>query len=163
MGIRYYAYAFDGHLTEQAIGDPRSFLSSDPLADAWGMEPHASSGVATFVQLVPERDLLYLDRAWSALQVATRPCTPAAEPRPAYRMFEGDVIMDYDRCCWEPWGRALRPEEMDEISVDLGQITVADIAGWMFDEDYVLHYLQRARAFVDRLVADGRGMVYMIG
>ncbi|GAA1533895.1 hypothetical protein HD600_001840 [Microbacterium ginsengiterrae] len=49
MGIRYYAYAFDADLAQQAVHDPRSIVSSDPLADAWGMEPHASVGIATFL------------------------------------------------------------------------------------------------------------------
>ena len=42
MGIRYYAYAFSADLAQRAIDDPHSILSSDPLADAWGLEPHAS-------------------------------------------------------------------------------------------------------------------------
>jgi len=68
MGIRYYAYAFDAYLTQQAVDDPHSILSSDPPADAWGLEPHASVSVATFEQVSPKRDMLYLDKAWSALQ-----------------------------------------------------------------------------------------------
>lgn len=40
MGIRYYAYAFDADRAQQAVDDPHSILSSDPLADAWGLEPH---------------------------------------------------------------------------------------------------------------------------
>ncbi|WP_454130685.1 hypothetical protein [Microbacterium lacticum] len=48
MGIRYYAYAFDADRAQQAVDDPHSILSSDPLADAWGLEPHASVSVATF-------------------------------------------------------------------------------------------------------------------
>ena len=50
MGIRYYAYAFDVDLTEQAARAPHSILSCDPLADAWGMEPGVRVGVATFEQ-----------------------------------------------------------------------------------------------------------------
>ena len=30
MGIRYYAYAFDADLAQQAVDDPHSILSSDP-------------------------------------------------------------------------------------------------------------------------------------
>jgi hypothetical protein len=33
MGIRYYAYAFDAHLTAQALAEPHSILSDDPLAE----------------------------------------------------------------------------------------------------------------------------------
>jgi hypothetical protein len=68
MGIRYYAYAFDADRARQAVDDPHSILSSDPLADAWALEPHASVSVATFEQVSPKRDMLYLDKAWSALQ-----------------------------------------------------------------------------------------------
>jgi hypothetical protein len=36
MGIRYYAYPIDADLIELAKSTPRSFLSDDPLVDAWG-------------------------------------------------------------------------------------------------------------------------------
>jgi len=52
MGIRYYAYAFDGKLTEQVLADPLSFLSDDPLADAWGSEHGATISTPTFGQTV---------------------------------------------------------------------------------------------------------------
>jgi hypothetical protein len=58
LGIRYCACAFDADQTDQAQADPRAFISSDPLADAWGFEPHANPAVATSQQRVPERDLL---------------------------------------------------------------------------------------------------------
>lgn len=61
MGIRYYAYAFDPDLTEWALADPRSFLSADPLADAWGLEPGAAVSIATFRQTLPDSEMLYLD------------------------------------------------------------------------------------------------------
>lgn len=89
MGIRYYAYAFDGDLTERALADPRSIVSGDPLADAWGMEPGAQSSIATFKQAIPERDMLYLDKAWGLLQAVTAPTAFDSVARPAYRMFEG--------------------------------------------------------------------------
>lgn len=63
MGIRYYAYAFDADRTAEALASPRLFLSSDPLADAWGLERGARCGAATFRQAVPDRDMLYLDKA----------------------------------------------------------------------------------------------------
>lgn len=155
MGIRYYAYAFDAELTQQAIDDPYSILSSDPLADAWGLEPHAAVSVATFEQTVPHRDMLYLDKAWSRLQSLTRPrdgCTGAA-----YRMFEGNVEMH--GLGWDPWVRTLRPDEIPAIRDDLAAIS--DTVEW--DAKYVRSFLESARAFVDQLAADGRGMVYMIG
>ena len=80
MGIRYYAYAFDADLAQRAVHDPDSILSSDPLADAWGLEPHASVSVATFEQVSPKRDMLYLDKAWSALQSLTRPMRDDVPP-----------------------------------------------------------------------------------
>ena len=113
MGIRYYAYAFDADLAQQAVDDPHSILSSDPLADAWGLEPHASVSVATFEQVSPKRDMLYLDKAWSALQSLTRsgPGSPAAGS--CYRMFEGNVTMHV--MGWDPWVRTILPEEVPAI------------------------------------------------
>jgi len=90
MGIRYYAYAFDAGLAQQAVDDPHSILSSDPLADAWGMEPHASVSVATFEQVSPKSDMLYLDKAWSALQSLTRPSSDGLISGSAYRTVRGE-------------------------------------------------------------------------
>ena len=170
MGIRYYAYAFDGDRTEQALADPRAFTSSDPLADAWGFEPHARLAVAAFEQSVPERDLLYLDKAWLDVQALTGPAKPSGLARPAYRMFEGQVALSADGCSWTPWVRALDPAEVSIIAQDLGELT-ADVAldhlrregATTGDADYVLHYLERARRFVDGLAREGRGMTYLIG
>jgi hypothetical protein len=172
MGIRYYAYAFDSELTERALVDPRSMLSIDPLADAWGMEPDARVGVATMKQWTPPRDLLYLDKAWPLLQELTGPRSPQDKPRPAYRMFEGAVTMR--GWGWEPWVRPLAPGEVRDIARDLGSLTEGDARMRLSapsssgdrhpgDVGYALQFLDRARAFVDGLVADGRGMVYMIG
>ncbi|MFT4137092.1 hypothetical protein [Microbacterium sp.] len=158
MGIRYYAYAFDHELTEQALVDPRSILSDDPLADAWGLEPGAAVSVATFEQTVPARDMLYLDKAWQELQYLTGPHLPGGA-RPSYRMFEGRVTMQgYG---WIPWVRALHPDEMPAIARDLWAIEDAD-AGSDTDS-YVVPYLRRAQAFASGLAAEGRGAVYMIG
>ncbi|WP_208544560.1 hypothetical protein [Rathayibacter sp. VKM Ac-2759] len=88
MGIRYYAYAFNADRTEAALADPRSIISDDPLADAWGMPHGVSTAVATFVQSVPERDMVYLDKAWAPLQALTAGRAPGGSPRPAHRMFE---------------------------------------------------------------------------
>jgi len=63
MGIRYYAYAFDADMTARAQADPRSFISDDPLADAWGMPHGAQIAVTNFEQSVPETEMLYLDKA----------------------------------------------------------------------------------------------------
>lgn len=173
MGIRYYAYAFDAELARQATDDPESILSSDPLADAWGMEPHASMSVATFEQVSSKSDMLYLDKAWSALQSLTQAASDAPEQAPAHRMFEGRVTMHH--MGWDPWVRTLLPEEIPTIRDDLRAFDEARVRAWAVDwrspfgadhEDeirYVLDFLERAKEFVTELAANGRGMVYMIG
>lgn len=173
MGIRYYAYAFDADLAQQAVDDPHSILSSDPLADAWGMEPHASVSVATFEQVSPRRDMLYLDKAWSALQSLTHPTPDVPGAGSCYRMFEGHVTM-HDMG-WDPWVKTILPEEVPAIRDDLCAIDESRVRAWARawrsphgadDEDelrYVLDFLRRAQEFVESLVAEGRGMVYLIG
>lgn len=160
MGIRYYAYAFEKDQTAQAFVDPRAFIGSHPLADAWGFEPHARVAAPTFKQTIPERDLLYLDKAWRALQVLTGPS------RAAYRMFEGSVTPS--GLGWHPWVRAIAPEDVVDVAEDLRALvdevaTVGLCAGVFEDADYVLHFLLRARTYVEGLASEGRGMVYMIG
>jgi hypothetical protein len=170
MGVRYYAYAFDAHDTEAAFAAPRAFISSDPLADAWGLEPHAWLSEATFVQAVPKRDMLYLDKAWRELQHLTRPERPGGPASPAYRMFEGHVTTAPDGYSWFPWTRALRPDEMAPIACDLDRLTPEVVrAGLRADRTddgdvaYVLQYVEAARCFVAGLERDGRGMAYLIG
>src|SRR5699024_1047701 len=105
MGIRYYAYGFDAEMTEAALANPLSVISEDPLADAWGMPRGAHLAVTNFEQSVPTTRMLYLDKAWSAMQALTAPNLPGEAPRPAYRMFEGRVTMDgYG---WLPWARSI--------------------------------------------------------
>jgi hypothetical protein len=173
MGIRYYAYAFNADQTEQALADPRSILSDDPLADAWGLEPGAQVSFATFEQSVPVTEMLYLDKAWSELQAAFAPTTSGASPRPAFRMFEGGVTMhDFS---WDPWIRVLTPAEVQLIAEDLAESSngagptdrapdapVPDKTP-VAPSDYAAVYLERARAFVTNLAAEERGKVYMIG
>lgn len=173
MGIRYYAYAFDNDLTQQAIDDPHSILSSDPLADAWGMQPHATLSVATFEQVSPKRDMLYLDKAWSALQSLTQPERDDRKTGAAYRMFEGSVTM-YG-LGWDPWVRTILPDEVPAIRDDLRTIDDARVREWArswssphgADDEAELRYLRdrlrQAREFVEGLAADRRGMVYLIG
>lgn len=172
MGIRYYAYAFDAELTEQALADPHSILSDDPLADAWGFAPHAVVSTPAFEQAVPKRDLLYLDKAWRELQWLTGPDDAGRPARPSYRMFEGQVTMR--GFSWIPWVRTLVPDDMPAIARDLWSIEDADA---IFDDrviwgprgpggapdDDVVPYLRKARAFAAGLAAEGRGMVYTIG
>ncbi|MEE2521270.1 DUF1877 family protein [Pseudarthrobacter sp. J75] len=174
MGIRYYAYAFDGNLTDQALADPLAFLSADPLADAWGLEPGADTSFTTFKQTVPDRDMLYLDKAWRQLQCLTARVEPGLMPRCSYRMFEGTVEMDGDGMGWEPWVRALTPPEVLAVARDLEEVQDADVESWLrespssmwdFDTEfgYVVTFLRKARTFTANLAAEGRGMVYMIG
>lgn len=170
MGIRYYASAFDGDRTEQALADPRAFMSSDPLADAWGFEPPERVAVATFEQRVPERDLLYLDKAWQDLQALTGPTPSRGPARPAYRMCEGQVALSGDGGSWTPWVRALDPAEVSIIAQDLGELT-ADVAldhlrregATVGAADYVCYFLERDSRFVGGLASEGRGMIYLIG
>lgn len=167
MGIRYYAYAFDNEHTEQALANPEAFIAGDPLADAWGFEPHAVVGTATMQQAVPERDMLYLDKLWWELQSLTAP-TSGAPARPAFRMFEGGVTMHgYG---WIPWYRALAPTEMAPIARDLAALQddfpaerLRHLGGLDTEGTFTRQLLDRARVFVDGLLSDGRGMAYMIG
>lgn len=171
MGIRYYAWAFDGAETEQALEDPGHFISSDPLADAWGFEPGAMDAVVSFEQSVPKRDMLYLDKAWWMLQQLTSAGERTDAPRPAFRMFEGHVT-HHDRG-WDGWIRALAPATMVVIARDLASIDDRQARACFRDvgrfgaepdeeADYGMQYLTASRAFVAGLVADGRGMVYTI-
>lgn len=172
MGIRYYAYAFDGNLTDQALIDHLSFLSDDPLADAWGFEHGATVSTPTFEQAVPSRDMLYLDKAWRHLQCLTAPAEPDLIARHAHRMFEGAVVMN--DMGWEPWVRTLTPPEVLAVAGDLGHVSDEDVEvrlreshffGREFDGelDYVVSHLRKARTFTANLAAEGRGLVYMIG
>ncbi len=173
MGIRYYAYAFDADQTEAVLAEPGRFLSADPLADAWGLEPGRSVSVnVTFQQVPPKREMLYLDKAWTHLQLITSANTERSAPRPAFQIFEGQVTM-HDRG-WDPWIRAVTPEEVTLADQDLATITDHDaksrVQQWYHgfrDPDdevrYALDFLERARLFVHGLAEDGRGMVYMIG
>jgi hypothetical protein len=173
MGIRYYAYAFDADHAVHAADDPHSILSSDPLADAWGLEPHASVSLATFGQVPPRRDMLYLDKAWSALQSLTRPASDPPGAGSCHRMFEGNVTMH--ALGWDPWVRTILPDEVLAIRDELCAIDENKVRAWARtwrsphgadDADelrYVLGYLTRAQEFVDSLATDGRGMVYLIG
>lgn len=173
MGIRYYAYAFDADLTEQAVNDPRSMMSSDPLADAWGMQPHAAVSVATFEQVSPKRDLLYLDKAWSALQSLTKWCSVADGESSASPMFDGAVTMR--GLGWDPWVRTIRPDEVPSLRDALTAIDDTTVREWArtwrspfgaTEDDevrYVLDFLHSAQTFVTRLADYGRGMVCMIG
>ncbi|WP_309073131.1 DUF1877 family protein [Paenarthrobacter sp.] len=170
MGIRYYAYAFDGDVTDQVLSDPRSVVSADPLADAWGLEPGVRISRTTFEQAVCERDMLYLDKAWRHLQVLTAPLRAGITARPAFRMFEGSITMHDEG--WDPWVRALTPSEVLAIAQDLDEVSDGEVGLRLpvsshvdrdREVDYAVGYLRRARTFAKNLADDGRGMVYLIG
>lgn len=163
MGIRYYAYAFDADMTELAMTDPRSFISEDPLADAWGMPHGASVATPTFVQGIPKTDMLYLDKAWSAMQRLSGRSEQNGAPRPAFRMFEGQVAMIESG--WIPWVRALSPDEVVEIAADLMVLEqgIDDAVESDDDTEYVRNFLRRAVEFVSHAASQNRGFVYMIG
>ncbi|WP_426520271.1 hypothetical protein ACPPVQ_07715 [Diaminobutyricibacter sp. McL0618] len=163
MGIRYYAYAFDADMTERAKADPRSFISDDPLADAWGLPHGAQTAVTNFEQSVPSTEMLNLDKAWPLLQEITKPSATDRRPRPGYRMFEGQATMHGDG--WTPWVRALSPTEVIEIAEDLVELlpAVRDAEIAHRDTRYVLDYLNRAVEFVTGVAASNRGFAYLIG
>lgn len=172
MGIRYYAYAFDGDMTDTALADPHAVVSRDPLADAFGLPHGFTSGNTDFRQGPPEEDMLYLDKTWNNLQRMTAPLSPDHEVRPAYRMFEGDVTLVDDGMSWHPWVRAIPPEDVPDIADDLDTITVADFVphysrcGGEDPESEavgVFQFLDRTRHFVRGLERTGRGFVYLIG
>lgn len=150
-------------MTARAQADPRSFISDDPLADAWRMPHGAQTAVTNFEQSVPKKDMLYLDKAWSWLQAMTKPSATEHGPRPVYRMFEGQVTMQgYG---WMPWVRAVSPEEVLEIAEDLTDLQHAVRDEGIDDRDarYMLDYLNRAVEFVTGVAASGRGFAYLIG
>lgn len=163
MGIRYYAYAFDAKMTGMALADPLSFIGDDPLADAWGLPHDARFAATDFVQSVSKTDMLYLDKVWPSLQELSAPSSLAAKPRPAYRMFEGQVTWTDEG--WIPWVRALAPEEVSEIAKDLVglQRGLPDDAASDPNFEDVLEFLQRAVDFVTQAASANRGLVYTIG
>ena len=174
MGIRYYAYAVDSEQTGKALADPLTVVGSDPLADAFGLEPGFTQGVTDFRQSLPERDLLYLDKAWTYLQRLTAPSSPGASVRAAFRMFEGQVTYAADGFTWRPWVRALPPHEVALIAQDLETISDHDIKaslsgfyspgqGLESELAYATAFLHKATGFVHAAASDGRGFAYMIG
>lgn len=174
MGIRYYAYAFDSDQTGKALADPLTVIGSDPLADAYGLEPGFRQGVTDFRQSLPERDLLYLDKAWLYLERLTAPRSSGAAARAAYRMFEGQVTYAEDGFTWHPWVRALPPQDVASIARDLEAVNDHDIkaglsgicsSGQVLGSElaYATAFLNKARSFVYAAASDGRGFAYLIG
>ncbi|QHF23858.1 DUF1877 family protein [Rathayibacter sp. VKM Ac-2804] len=163
MGIRYHAYAFDADQTERALADPRSVLSDDPLADAWGMPNGAVTACTDFRRSVPEGDMLHLDKAWSALQTLTAPRSPGQPPRPAHRMVEGRVTVR--GMGWDPCVRAVPPDEVAEIADDLIALR-AEVEEQLAEHpegEYARQCLDRAVEFTTEVARSGRGFAYLIG
>ncbi|MHA7272175.1 hypothetical protein ACX80Z_01960 [Arthrobacter sp. TMT4-20] len=173
MGIRYYAYAFDSEQTERALSDPLTVIGSDPLADVLGLEEGFTQGSTDFRRSVPERDLLYLDKAWSCLQRLTAPPVAGDRARPAYRMFEGHVTYLDNGFTWRPWLRAIPPDEVELVARDVEMIGDHDIEAGLegvhssqrleSEVAYATEFLHRARNFVQAVASEGRGFAYMIG
>lgn len=157
------AYAFDAEMTEQALRDPWKVISADPLADAWGL-PHGFQVAETSGErTVPRTEMLYLDKAWHMLQQLSARTPIGTPPRPAHRMFEGQVAMI--GLGWLPWVRALAPRDVVEIAddlVDLRRHVAADLADHQ-DAEYVLALLRDAEDFVAFQSSKNRGFAYMIG
>lgn len=155
MGIRYYAYPVAAEDIENARADPRLYMASDPLADAWGPE-----------ELRPQ--MLYLDKCWSALQHLLGP-HDAQPPRVSLMLVDGSVTHTYDG--WIPWLSVLDPDQVSEVARDLVLVDADDVlAHFGTDEtrsidtaDYVKQYLEEAQRFVTQLAHEGRGLIYMIG
>ncbi|GAA1642199.1 DUF1877 domain-containing protein [Georgenia ruanii] len=158
MGIRYYAYPLAPDVVADAVDEPRSFLSDDPLADAWGLGR-------------PRRaDMLYLDKCWRQLQRLTHP--PDGAPRPAHALFAGNVTHTSEG--WMPWTAVLTPAAVDEVARDLALLDASDVdallapdgggtAGADDERRYVNHFLHEAQTFTARLQPRGWGLVYLIG
>ena len=174
MGIRYYAYAFDSDQTGNALADPLTVIGSDPLADVLGLEPGFTQGFTDFRQSLPERDLLYLDKAWPYLQRVTASHSSGAGARAAYRMFEGWVTYTDHGCTWRPWVRALPPHEVALISRDLETISDHDLEADLdrscssrqaleSELAYAAPFLHRAKVFPHAVASEGRGFAYIIG
>lgn len=172
MGIRYYAYAFDAGMTEQASADPRSVIRADPLADAWGLQPGFSSGFTDFTSSLAQRDFLYLDKAWRYLQQLTAPLHRDDPPRPAFGMFAGAVRETGSG--WIPWTSALAPADVGGIAEDLRTLDRSAVESLLrgcrasrsearSEVDYVTTHLEAAKRFADGLALDGRGFAYLIG
>lgn len=119
--------------------------------------------MTNFEQSVPETEMLYLDKAWSGLQQLTAPTSLDVMPRPAHRMFEGQVTPH--EWGWLPWVRAIMPEEVSSIATDLANL-VQEASDEKLKPDVdepVWDYLKRAAQYAAQLAGDNRGFVYMIG
>jgi len=157
MGIRYYAYPVEPELVDKARADPETFISADPLMDAWGPTHERPT-------------MLYLDKCWSPLQRLTHP-DPMADPRPAFRLFEGEVTPTHGGLAWYAWFRVLGPDEVASIAddlVDIGDQEVEALVASYADPNpddypYIRHHLTAAQEFTMQMAREGKAIIYMIG
>ncbi len=146
MGIRYYAYPVKAEDIDHARTDPISFISDDPLMDAWGAEEDRPR-------------MLYLDKAWQPLQ-------RLFVDRPSSSLVSGNVRWS-DRG-YEPWVKVLDPEEVAEVARDIVLVEPVDadsdvLQRMHWDAEGVNQYLTSAQQFVTELVEEDSGLVYIIG
>jgi hypothetical protein len=160
MGIRYYAYPVEAVHSELAQVAPETFISDDPLYDAWGPQD-------------ARPDMLYLDKCWRELQ-ALLAAVDGQPARPAFALVEGAVT--FTDTGWLPFERALEPAQVSIIAEDLATISLKDVVALIdsspqsFEGDereneirYVTEYSDAAKGFTARLAREGRGLVCMIG
>jgi hypothetical protein len=160
MGIRYYAYPVASNLIEVAKSSPRSFLSDDPLTDAWRS-----------VQKRPR--MLYLDKCWHELQIIFG-LDDASPRRPAFALVDGNVT--YINEGWISHVAVLDSAQVAEVSKDLASITPSEVRDTLIathtfgpqrdleaEIEYVTHYLADALTFTTSLAEHGDGLVYLIG
>ena len=167
MGIRYYAYPRHPDHYEAAAEDPRSFMSDDPLGDAWGLVPNGDGTSTMGGKAVPP--MLYLYKCWPHLQSLTT--TPLGGHSPAHALFAGEPTMLNGGLCWEGFAKALSPAEMKEIAEDLKDATLFDdrdafepgvIEDMPSELHYAQHYLEKAKDFAQEMSDKGLGAVYLI-
>lgn len=172
MGVRYYAYAFDSDQTEEAMADPISMISEDPLADAWGMEPGFTIGVLG-ERTVSKRNMLYLDKAWPYLQRLTgAPEGGVNDPRISHLMFAGEAAGNSRH--WMAQTGIVVPSQVALVARDLEAIEEEEVARSVMQRcgpgdrnkgevEYVLQYFRESREFAAGVAEDGRGFAFMIG
>lgn len=161
MGIRYYAYPVAASDMDAALKHPEAFVGSDPLSDAWGLEPVGPNEYAMGVN--PRPRMLYLDKCWGLLQTLTH---PLENPRPAHKLVAGDVIPT--GFGWYPHFAALGPADVSLVADDLDDIAQKRLDEFCADlneddADYLRFHFDAARTFTRALSENGEGLAYTIG
>lgn len=162
MGIRYYAWPLSASDVVAAREDPESFTADDPFCEAW---------------FTANEGNCYLDKAWHGLQLVLALSHNEEEDRPAEALVAGRVT--FVETGWIPHVGVLDPDELRLAAADLAlvQIDVPEPArsrrrsappqlipgNNLTDLDYLQHNLDELKSFTAALVAQGKGMVYLIG